>query len=510
MAEGKDRKTDQLPLESSAFQNINLAENLQDSYSLLCTIIKLYSESGPLTISQLLKCKPNSDYMKMYRALKSLEDEQLIIEEKIDGFLFFYPSPSAFLFSKRLSQIDFYGLNFLNVSKFSSTIDLTQKAPVRNIRLDTQTVLYNLKFQLEYNSRIKASRFWWEAQYLIYKLGLDSKDLKKAYSLFRDWLSDINLKVLVFETPQGEIITRPYYTRFNSLFKLIEAQEKYDRAWEKASVYSKAVFITITLPPPSVIPLKIQKFILSIITHRIKARLRRRLGFSPPHISVNEPQKKKRSLLSFHRHLVIFGVDFIDFRDLRRKKTPLDGENDEEDPKRAFTIWLDETLQNILKDLGRHIKTTVNKNLSKEDVEKYNELGKYLLSRYLRYKERLQQKAKKEGKEPYTGPINWLTRLNRKKEGWVFENPPPDAIPKDTDGGELSASSYLMKYLGKTMRLVSAIVEGKKLPKRHKLVVFYWLLRIPFYTLSPKLRDREKKVSVGWKFLGSLYVNPSL
>jgi hypothetical protein len=207
---------------------------------------------------------------------------------------------------------------------------------------------------------------------------------------------------------------------------------------------------------------------------------------------------------------VIFGVDFIDFRDLRRKKTPLDGENDEEDPKRAFTIWLDETLQNILKDLGRHIKTTVNKNLSKEDVEKYNELGKNLLSQYLRYKEKLQQRAKRKGKEPYSGPINWLTRLNRKKEGWVFENPPPDAIPKDTDGGELSASSYLMKYLGKTMRLVSAIVEGKKLPKRHKLVVFYWLLRIPFYTLSPKLRDREKKVSVGWKFLGSLYVNPSL
>jgi hypothetical protein len=201
---------------------------------------------------------------------------------------------------------------------------------------------------------------------------------------------------------------------------------------------------------------------------------------------------------------VIFGVDFIDFRDLRRKKTPLDGENDEEDPKRAFTIWLDETLQNILKDLGRHIKTTVNKNLSKEDVEKYNELGKYLLSRYLRYKEKLQQRAKREGKDPYSGPINWLSRLNRKKEGWIFENPPPDAIPNDKDGGELSASSYLMKYLGKTMRLVSAIVEGKKLPKKHKLVVFYWLLRIPFFTSSPQLRSRIKeRISCGWKFLGS-------
>jgi hypothetical protein len=128
------------------------------------------------------------------------------------------------------------------------------------------------------------------------------------------------------------------------------------------------------------------------------------------------------------------------------------------------------------------------------------------LSHYLRYKERLQQKAKREGKEPYSGPINWLSRLNRKKEGWIFENPPPDAIPKNTDGGQVSASSYLMKYLGKTMRLVSAIVEGKKLPKRHKLVIFYWFLRIPFFSFSPSLRDKKKKITAGWKFLGSLYM----
>jgi len=469
--------------------------------ALLHTIIKLFNESGPVTISQILKCKPSSSYNNIYKELKRLEDNGLLYEERLSGLLFFYPSPSAFLWLNNLPKSDFLSLD---ASNFCTHIDLTQKEPIRNIVLSPQTLLYNLKFQLEYNSRLRASRYWWEAQYLTYKLGLDSKDLRKAYSLFRDWIAEINQKVLVFETPEGEIITRPYYTRFNSLFKLIEAQEKYNRAWELASVYSSAVFITITLPPPSVLPLKIQKFILPIITHRIKARLRRRLGFSPPHISVNEPQRKRRSLLSFHRHLVIFGVDFIDFRDLRRKKTPLDGENDEEDPKRAFTIWLDETLQNILKDLGRHIKTTVNKNLSKEDVEKYNELGKYLLSRYLRYKEKLQQRAKREGKDPYSGPINWLSRLNRKKEGWIFENPPPDAIPNDKDGGELSASSYLMKYLGKTMRLVSAIVEGKKLPKKHKLVVFYWLLRIPFFTSSPQLRSRIKeRISCGWKFLGS-------
>jgi len=468
--------------------------------ALLRAIIKLYNESGPVTISDLLKCKPSSSYYNLYRELKRLEDDGLVIEEKLSGLLFFYPSPSAFLWLNNLPKSDFLSLN---ASNFCTHIDLTQKEPIRNIVFSPQTILYNLKFQLEYNSRLRASRYWWEAQFLTYKLGLDSKDLRKAYSLFRDWIAEINQKILVFETPEGEIITRPYYTRFNSLFKLIEAHEKYNRAWELASVYSSAVFITITLPPPSVLPLKIQKFILPIITHRIKARLRRRLGFSPPHISVNEPQKKKRSLLSFHRHLVIFGVDFIDFRDLRRKKTPLDGENDEEDPKRAFTMWLDKTLQNILKDLGKHIKTTVNKNLSKEDVEKYNELGKYLLSRYLRYKEKLQQRAKKEGKDPYSGPVNWLSRLNRKKEGWIFENPPPDAISKDTDGGEISASSYLLKYLGKTMRLVSAIVQGKKLPKKHKIVVFYWLLRIPFFTCSPSLREEKIKVKLGWKFLGS-------
>jgi len=475
--------------------------------ALLYTIIKLFNESGPVTISDLLKCKSSSSYTNIYRELKRLEDNGLLIEERLSGLLFFYPSPSAFLWLNNLPKSDFLSLN---VSNFCTHIDLTRKEPTRNIVLSPQTILYNLKFQLEYNSRLRASKYWWEAQYLTYKLGLDSKDLRKAYSLFRDWIAENNQKILVFETPEGEIITRPYYTRFNSLFKLIEAQEKYNRAWELASVYSSAVFITITLPPPSVLPLKIQKFILPIITQRIKARLRRRLGFSPPHISVNEPQKKRRSLLSFHRHLVIFGVDLIDFRDLRRKKTPLDDENDEEDPKRAFTIWLDKTLQNILKDLGKHIKTTVNKNLSKEDVEKYNKLGRSLLLKYRQYKNELREKALRKGKKSlYTGPINWLSRIHRTENDWIFENPPPDALSSQllknpADGGQISPKAYSFKYLVKMMKFVKALVQGKKLPKKHKLVVFYWILRIPFFTSSPSLRERKAKIKLGWRFLCSI------
>jgi hypothetical protein len=152
------------------------------SPALLHTIIKLFNDSGPVRA----------------RDLRRLEDEGLVIEEKLSGLIFFYPSSSAFLWLNNLPKSDFQSLN---------------------------------------GSNLRA--------------------------------------------------------------------QKYIRAWELASVYSKAVFATITLPPTSVLPQKIQKFILPIITHRIKAHLRRRLGFSPPHIAVNEPQRKKRSLLSFHRHLVI-------------------------------------------------------------------------------------------------------------------------------------------------------------------------------------------------------------
>ncbi len=48
---------------------------------------------------------------------------------------------------------------------------------------------------------------------------------------------------------------------------------KYNVAWDVATLFKDAVFLTITLPP--IFPLSVAKMILSFIKHRIKARLRK-------------------------------------------------------------------------------------------------------------------------------------------------------------------------------------------------------------------------------------------
>jgi len=522
--------------------------------ALLHTIIKLYNESGPVTISDLLKCKPSSSYYNLYRELKRLEDDGLVIEEKLSGLLFFYPAPSAFLWLNNLPKSDFLSLN---ASNFCTHIDLTtreRESETLRVNLDPQTLLYNLKFQLEYNSKLKASEYWWKVQYINYKLSLDHKDLRKAYLNFSLWLADINQKVLVFMKPDGEPAYKLYKTRFNSLEKLYEREEAWEEAWAKAEKYSFGVGLVLTNPPTSVIPLKIQRIVSSVLRHKIKARLRRRLGFSPPHICSFEPQRGKKSLLSLHSHMYIFGIPFIDFRThkwqrkrvkelIRALKEEEEGlspflENKKTDPfqktieevvddslttviekiawketdeaKRAFTEYCDAVYEDTLANLGKRIKSTVNKRLAPSDIKKYNRLGRSLLLKYRQYKNELREKALRKGKKSlYTGPVNWLSRIHRTENDWVFENPPPDAfssqlLKNPADGGKISPKAYSFKYPVKMMRFVKALVQGKKLPKKHKLVVFYWLLRIPFFTLSPQLRDRVKeRISCGWKFIGS-------
>jgi hypothetical protein len=421
--------------------------------------------------------------------------------------------------------------------------------------MDPQTILYNLKFQLEYNSKLKASEYWWKVQYLSYKLGLSYKDLRKAYLNFSLWLADINQKILVFLKPDGEPAYRLYKTRFNSLEKLYEKEEAWEEAWAKAEKYSFGVGLVLTNPPTSVIPLKIQRFVSSIFRHKLKANLRRKFGFSPPHICAFEPQRGRKSLLSLHFHMYIFGIPFIDLRSQRWQRKRIKKlikalkeedlspfpEPKEPDPfeeivnevvedsltvvleqiawketdeaKRAFTEYYDKVYMDTLENLGRRIKTTVNKRFTQQDVEKYNELGRMLLIRYGKYKKKLQEKAQKRGKKSqYTGPINWLSRIHRSGNDWVFENPPPDAFPSQllknpADGGEISPKAYSFKYPIKMMRFVKALVQGKKLPKKHRLVVFYWLLRIPFFTASPSLHEKKTKIKLGWKFLGSFRID---
>ena len=280
---------------------------------------------------------------------------------------------------------------------------------------------------------------------------------------FTTWLENIGDKVLVFLDPEtGDIITKPYKTRFNDPQYVKHLLAKYNQAWEIATKnYDVGVFLTVTLPP--IFPLKIEQYLLSYILHRLRNWLKRRYGFTPPSIVGNEPQES----LNFHKHIVFFGISRI-----------MD--------KRELTLWLDDKVIRFLKNMGHHIQKTVNNRLKPEEVKAFNKLGKKLLKRYLRYKK------KHKG---YQGPVNWITKVYKDENGkWVFENLPPDlqGNKKDGtlfDGANASVSDYIRKYIIKNLNSALEGAEEEKDPK----LAWYWLVKVPFYTLSPKLRKPEEK-----------------
>ena len=320
----------------------------------------------------------------------------------------------------------------------------------------------------------RASKEWFEiAIRLLTKPVERFESFDKEYLAlaFTTWLENIDKKVLVFmDLETGDIITKPYKTRFNSPEYIKYLLTKYNEAWEIASEnYDIGVFLTITLPP--IFPLKIEQYLLSYILHRLRNWLKRRYGFTPPSIVANEPQK----ILNFHKHVVFFGIPRI-----------MD--------KRELTLWLGDKIIRFLENMGHHIQKTVNNRLKPEEVKAFNKLGKKLLKRYLRYK----KKHKK-----YQGPVNWLTKIYKDENGkWVFENPPPDLQGNKEqgtlfDGGTESVSDYLKKYLIKNLKFASEVAEGRGVSKEKEkkllTLAWYWLVRVHFYTLSPKLRRKSSK-----------------
>ncbi|ADB58901.1 hypothetical protein Arcpr_1858 (plasmid) [Archaeoglobus profundus DSM 5631] len=68
------------------------------------------------------------------------------------------------------------------------------------------------------------------------------------------------------------------------------------------------------------------------------------------------------------------------------------------------------------------------------------------------------------------------------------------------DGANASVSDYIKKYIIKNL---NSALEGTDKEKDPKLA-WYWLVRVPFYTISPKLRKpQENPPPLGLVFLGS-------
>ena len=317
---------------------------------------------------------------------------------------------------------------------------------------------------------------------------------------FETWKDNVREKVLVFVDEDGEFHFKNYVTRFTDEKYVKKLLAKYNHAWKKATEeYDTAVFVTITLPP--IIPLYIQKYAMSFLWHRIKAYLRKHYGFTP-HIYADEPQKS----LSLHRHGILFGIPRIM-------------------GKHEFTRWLDDNLINFFKDMGHHIKKTVNNRLTEDQVKVLNKLGKKLLKRYLKYKR----------KHPkYQGPVNYLCKLVKRENRWEWENLPPDYLcyleelqkkrKRFFDGASISPSDYIKKYLIKNLNEImeydksSKDSESKsddgldkdtkdndKDEKKRELnpkLAWYWLCRTRFYSVSPKFRMKsDKKPKRSLKFV---------
>ena len=280
---------------------------------------------------------------------------------------------------------------------------------------------------------------------------------------FSAWLDDVDERVLVFVDENGEIVEKPYKTRFTHPECVEYLLARYNDAWDIARQYDEGVFLTVTLPP--IFPPKIEQYLLSYIRHRLKAWLRRRnKGFTPPSIRIPEPQES----LNPHDHCVFFGIDWI-----------MD--------KRELTEWLDDKVERFLSDMGRHIKNTINNRLksrhkkkfenalTSEEEKELNKYGRRLLKRYRRYKKR---------HPGYKGPVNWITKIYKEENKWIFVNLPPDLQGNRRagtlyDGGNVAVSDYLKKYLVKNLRLLKSGFPDDDVKECVKLA-WYWLLRIPF------------------------------
>ena len=420
----------------------------------LVILLKLRQEFTGLTVTQLAqflrkklysKAPKKKIQKKVHRILDKLEEKGLVQTETIGNY--------------RFAKITLKGLLFS--SRKAPPVDLTDRLGC------TKQLITNYR----------ASREWFEIA-----IRLLTKPVERFEPIDREllainfsaWLENIGDKVLVFMDPETrDIITKPYKTRFNDPQYVKHLLAKYNQAWKIATKnYDVGVFLTVTLPP--IFPLKIEQYLLSYILHRLRNWLKRRYGFTPPSIVGNEPQES----LNFHKHVVFFGISRI-----------MD--------KRELTLWLDDKVIRFLENMGHHIQKTVNNRLKPEEVKAFNKLGKKLLKRYLRYKK------KHKG---YQGPVNWITKVYKDENGkWVFENLPPDlqGNKKDGtlfDGANVTVGDYLKKYLVKNLK---SALEGEE-DEKDPTLAWYWLVRVPFYTLSPNLRKpQEKPPPSGLVFLGS-------
>lgn len=228
----------------------------------------------------------NAAYHRLYRRLRKLASEGLIIFEKgADGLLWATPKPELFyLISREQSS------NHANMDTQTRSIYAWPK----NCRPE----------------RIEAIRILNQYQMLPPAARAETGEL------FRDYMRDIEDRRLVLgaEDDRENLLVLPYTNRFNDRGRKIEAEKRFDAIFAKSrEYYTDAVFLTLTTDPGRFSSLWYANRHFSKALNRFFTFLQKRFGYRLPYIAVYEftpaaskDGKPKRSGL-LHAHIILFG-----------------------------------------------------------------------------------------------------------------------------------------------------------------------------------------------------------
>jgi len=131
---------------------------------------------------------------------------------------------------------------------------------------------------------------------------------------FCAYMEDIADKVIILKErlqseSNSEIISIPYKTRFNCESKKLQAIEKYEAAWQRATNnYKVAVELMLTTDPSRFKSLWHANRHMSKAWNKFLSYLQKRFKFRPDYIAASEFTKQTGLL---HLHAVIFNVGWI-------------------------------------------------------------------------------------------------------------------------------------------------------------------------------------------------------
>jgi len=202
--------------------------------------------------------------MKVYRKIKRFKRLNLLKVEKIDGLIWIFATKSV--------------------------VDLIRRKS---------------KTQTSFKKRDLASLVLNKRKYLT------PKDKAYISRLFLEYLEEIDSKFIVLEAKEDfkplvlpTYLVKRFETRFNSRRRISLIKRKYRGIWEICKSFKVGVFLTLTSDPKRFSCLNDMYKAVSVGFNRFLSLLRRRFGFRPKYICVQEFSEKG----FLHLHIVFFGI----------------------------------------------------------------------------------------------------------------------------------------------------------------------------------------------------------